>query len=151
MFEETELYKTLRRVATAPSDDFIWISSFDYALKTEILNLIRNDQLTNEGIDEAGRIIGYYSFLTEIISGGAKREGDPYDLNDSGSFYRSMFVQVFKDSFVIDANSQTFFEMKTQDWYSDGILGLTDENLQKVIQKIGEKYRQQMEKILFGT
>lgn len=151
MFEETELYKTLRRVAMAPSDDFVWISSFDYALKTEILNLIRNNQLTNEGIDEAGRIIGYYSFLTEIISGGAKREGDPYDLNDSGSFYRSMFVQVFKDSFVIDANSQTFFEMKTQNWYSDGILGLTDENLQKVIQKIGEKYRQQMEKILFGT
>lgn len=151
MLEETELYKTLQRVATGPSDDFVWISSFDYALKTEILNLIRNDQLTSEGIDEAGRVIGYYSFLTEIISGGAKEEGDPYDLNDSGSFYRSMFVQVFKDSFVIDATSATFQEMKTQDWYSDGILGLTDENLQKVIQSIGEKYRGQMEKLLFGT
>jgi hypothetical protein len=151
MLEETQLYSTLRRVATGPTDDFVWISSFDYALKTEILNLIRNDQLTNEGIDEAGRIIGYYSFLTEIISGGAKKEGDPYDLNDSGSFYSSIFVQVFKDSFVIDAASSTFEEMKTQDWYSDGILGLTDENLQKVIQEIGNRYSKQMEQLLFGT
>lgn len=151
MLEETPLYQTLSRVAALASDDVAWLMSFDYALKTEITRLIKEDQLTKEGIDEAGRVIGYYSFLTEIISKGKKQEGDPYNLNDTGSFYRSMFVSVFKDSFVIDAASPTFTEMQQQDWYSDGILGLTDENLQRVIQEVGKRYSKQMEQLLFGT
>lgn len=151
MLEETSLYQTLRRVSALASDDIAWLTSFDYDLKAEITRLITEDQLTKEGIDEAGRIIGYYSYLTEIISKGKKQEGDPYDLNDTGSFYRSMFITVFRDSFVIDAASPSFTEMQQQDWYSDGILGLTDENLQKVIQEIENRYSKQMEQLLFGT
>jgi len=151
MLEETELYKTLLRVRTGKNDDQIWIESFTQDLRKEIVKLIQQDQLTEKGIDEAGVVIGYYSYLTELISNGRKQEGDKFNLDDSGSFYRSMFVTPFRDGFVIDASSQTFNEMKSQEWYRDEILGLTDENLQKVIDEIGKKYREQMESLLYGT
>lgn len=151
MLEETELYKTLMRVRTGKSDDQVWIECFTQDLRKEIVRLIQQDQLTAKGVDEAGVVIGYYSYLTELITKGRKKKGDHFNLDDTGSFYRSMFVIPFRDSFVIDANSATFEEMKSQEWYRDEILGLTDENLQKVIDKIGEKYREQMEFLLFGT
>lgn len=150
MLEETELYKMLYRVKTGPGDDQVWIECFTQELRTEIVKLIQEDQLTRKGVDEAGEIIGYYSYFTELITKGRKQEGDHFTLNDTGSFYRSMFVMPFRDSFIIDADSNTFAEMQTQDWYSDGILGLTDENLQKIIDKIGQKYRDQLHKLLFG-
>ena len=60
-----------------------------------------------------------------------------------------MIVNVFRDSFVIDADADkgqdNLFEK-----YGTGIIGLTDENLQKVALKIGEKYRFEMEQLLFG-
>lgn len=151
MLEETELYKMLYRVKTAPSEDLLWLNCFNTELKNKILNLIREDQLTKEGIDEAGKVIGYYSYLTELITKGRKQEGDPYNLKDTGSFYRSMFVIPLRDGIVIDANSATFDEMKKQEWYSDGILGLTDENLQKVIIDVQKKYEEQIAAIFYGA
>jgi hypothetical protein len=151
MLEETELYNTLVRVARGKSDNQVWMECFTQDLKTEIILLIQQDQLTAKGVDEAGRVIGLYSYLTELITKGRKQEGEHFTLDDTGSFYRSMFITVFNDSFVIDANSSTFEEMKLQDWYTDGILGLTDGNLQKVIDKIRQKYQQQMELLLYGS
>lgn len=139
------------RVKTGKNDDQVWIECFTQDLRKEIVRLIQEDQLTDKGVDEAGVVIGYYSYVTELITKGRKQEGEHFNLDDTGSFYRSMFVMPFRDSFVIDANSATFEEMKSQEWYRDEILGLTDENLQKVIDKIGEKYREQMELLLYGT
>lgn len=151
MLEETELYRMLMRVKTGPNDDQVWIECFTQDLRREIIRLIQEDQLTQKGIDEAGEIIGYYSYLTELITNGRKQEGDHFDLNDTGDFYRSMFVTPLRDGFVIDANSSSFREMQSQDWYSDGILGLTDENLQQIIEKIKDRYRGQIQKLLFGS
>jgi hypothetical protein len=149
MLEETILYQRLRAIANGPGDDFVWLKTFNYEFKKEIIFLIQNDQLTDKGIDEAGQIIGYYSYVTELITRGRKQQGEPYNLNDTGAFYRSMIVNVFRDSFVIDADADkgqdNLFEK-----YGDGIIGLTDENLQKVALKIGEKYRFEMEQLLYG-
>jgi len=150
MLEETELYKMLWRVKMAPSDELVWIQSFTTELKNMILKLIKEDQLTAQGIDEAGEVIGYYSYVTELITKGRKQQGDPYNLNDTGAFYRSMFVTPLRDSFVIDADGN-----KGQDdlftKYGEGIIGLTDENLQKVVNEIAIKYRAQMEQLFYGS
>tara|TARA_R110002050_G_scaffold165385_6_gene295828 strand:- start:219 stop:659 length:441 start_codon:yes stop_codon:yes gene_type:complete len=124
MIGKTEIDEHLKR-ALLLDDGIAWIEANTDKVKKEILDLIRDDQLY-EGVDENDDIIGYYSYWTEIISQGKKKQGEPYDLKDTGQFYRSMFVKVLKDSIIIDAD---FEKMEDQDWWSIGILGLTEENL----------------------
>jgi len=107
-------------------DSIAWIDAHSNEVKEEILNLIRNEQLMEEGVDANDDIIGTYSYLTEVLSGGRKRMGDPYNLNDTGAFFRSMFIKVLSDSILIDADSA---KMEDQNWWSVDILGLTEENL----------------------
>lgn len=107
-------------------DSVAWIEIHTPIVKKTILDLIRKDQLTNEGIDENEKIIGTYSFYTELLSNGKKKQGEPYNLKDTGQFYRSMLVKVLKDSIIIDADFQ---KMEDQNWWSISILGLTEENL----------------------
>jgi hypothetical protein len=151
MLEDTPLYSLLVRVKYAKPEGQFWIECFTDDLKERILNLIRDDQLTKQGIDEAGKVIGYYSYVTELITRGRKQQGDHYTLNDTGDFFRSMFVTALPDSIVIDATSNSFKEMSIQEWYNDGILGLTDENLQKVIIDVQKKYADQIAELLYGN
>ena len=151
MIEQTAIYELISRAAQIPSDAEMFILAFNEDLKKEVIRLIQEDQLTKEGIDEAGRVIGTYSFMTEWITRGQKQEGDHYTLDDTGSFYRSMMVQVFGDGLEIDASSQTYTEMQGQSWWTDGILGLTDENLQSIIELVKERHRAELERILYGS
>lgn len=145
------IYELLSRAARIPSDAEMFILAFNEDLKKEVIRLIQDDQLTDKGVDEAGAVIGYYSAVTEIISKGKKRAGDHYTLEDSGSFYRSMLVQVFGSGLEIDASSQTYTEMQGQSWWNDGILGLTDENLQRIIEMVKARHQKELSRILFES
>ena len=125
MIGNTDIDTHLKK-AVLLDDSIAWIDAHSDEVKEEILNLIRNEQLMEEGIDANDDIIGYYSYLTEVLSGGRKRMGDPYNLNDTGAFFRSMFIKVLSDSILIDADSA---KMEDQNWWSVDILGLTEENL----------------------
>lgn len=151
MLEGTAVYELMQRAVQVPNDKEMFIRSFNDDLKKEVLKLIQDDQLTRQGVDEDGSVIGTYSPVTEAITRGRKRAGDHYTLEDSGSFYRSMFVQVFGDGIEIDASSQTYSEMQGQSWWTDGILGLTDENLQKIIESLKERYANELQRLLQGT
>lgn len=143
----TKIEQQLQRIRLL-SENKAWFDTFTTATKNEILNWVKIDQLTNEGVDKFGNIIGFYSFATQLITDGRKRAGDPFDLNDSGEFYRSMFISVFLDSIVIDAGSQTYAEMQKQDWFSNSILGLTDENFEKLKSKVLESYQKHIREVL---
>ena len=125
MIGETEIDEHLKK-ALLLNDSIAWIEAHTKEVKKEILDLIRNEQLY-EGVDEDDDIIGYYSYWTELLSNGRKKQGEPYNLKDTGDFYRSMFVKVLQNSIVIDAD---FEKMEDQDWWRIGILGLTEENLE---------------------
>jgi len=147
---QTKVDDILKRVNLL-SETIAWVKTFDSATKNDVLNWIKEDQLRNKGVNKFGEVIGYYKFATEVISLGRKRAGEPYDLYDSGDFYRSMFVTVTGESIVIDANSLSFSQMKTQRWYSDSILGLTDENfdkLKRVVQRSYIKYAKEVLQII---
>jgi hypothetical protein len=77
--------------------------------------------------------------MTEIISGGRKQQGDHYTLLDSGDMFDSLFVAVFVNEFVIIGDTG---KIENQDWYSDQILKLTDENIQKVRKEAIPKFRE---------
>lgn len=123
-----------------------WFDSITPDLKTTIIReWIQTDQLTRLGVDEDGSIIGFYSEFTEFLSGGRKRAGDHYTLDDTGQFYSSMFIQVLVNELVIDAD---FRKMEDQDWWREEILGLTDENLQKLINRAKDGYINYARRIL---
>ena len=118
-------------------DKVAWFQANNKEVKEMVIKLIQEGQLIAEGIDSTGSVIGYYSAFTEILSEGRKREGDHYTLEDTGEFFRSMFVQVLADSIKINAD---YAKMNNQKWWDLNILNLTEENLTKYVEKIKENY-----------
>lgn len=149
MINQTEPYLMLQRVRLL-SEAVAWLDTFRTSpnLRRMILDMIRDDQLKAEGVDANDEVIGFYSWTTSRINP-KKRFNTPYTLDDTGSFYKSMFVQVLVDRLIIDANSGTFTEMQEQEWWRDDILGLTDENLQKLIEEVKQSYIDYARRILF--
>jgi len=85
-------------------------------------------ELTGESIE--GDVIGRYSALTEVLSGGEKKRGSHYTLKDTGYFYNSMRVSTFEDYIVIDADGKK----DNVDWSapSVGAVGLSDEQIEEL-------------------
>ena len=130
-------------------DSVVWYDSVDGVVRNMILDWIQNDQLRKEGIDENGDIIGWYSELTQILSGGKKKFNTPYTLEDTGAFFRGMFVVVLADSLVIDSDAaEKDNGDNLYDKYGDGITGLTDENMEKLTFILREKYIKYTRKVL---
>jgi hypothetical protein len=60
-----------------------------------VISLDESEEATNlqisqwqDGRDSNGQTLGYYKPLTEILSGGRKKAGELYNLNDSGDLYK---------------------------------------------------------------
>lgn len=130
------------------NDAVAWLDAFGPELRrTIIVSWIQKDQLTRQGVDANGAILGYYSYVTDLITRGRKREGEHYTLEDTGDFYKSMFITVLRNAIEIDGDVDKF---KDQEWYTSKILGLTDENFKKLIEEVKEAYRNYARKILFN-
>ena len=137
----TDLMDTLigvkLRRALMLSSSLAWYEAFDQQLKIMVLNWIKQDQL-QKGIDEDGDIIGLYSEWTEMLNP-EKIAGTPYTLEDTGDFYKSMYIVVLQDSIVIEADpvkgtDNLFYK------YGEGIIGLTEENMDKLREEVKKKY-----------
>ena len=138
MFKDTILYKRLQAISRIEeSTAWMWTFLTDRNLKADIISLIQKNQLEDKGVDEDGEVIGYYSALTEQISKGKKQQGEHFTLNDSGEFFKSFYITVLKDSFVVNAD---YVKMQDQDWWSENILGLTDESIEVVKERIKEGF-----------
>ena len=140
---KSKLHEMLRK-GKLLNEAVAWYNAFSPRTKTEILDLIRQEQLMKKGIDGTGKVIGYYSMLTARINP-KKKFNTPYTLYDTGAFYRSMYVRVLMESIEIDADTQ---KMEDKKWYTTKILTLTDENLIKVQNMVKESYIKQFKDIL---
>jgi|TARA_R110001599_G_scaffold79380_8_gene215080 hypothetical protein len=136
MIGQTKIDEHLKK-AVLLDDSIAWFDAHTDELKETILNLIRQDQLVEEGVDANEEIIGYYSYLTEVMTDGRKKMGEPYNLKDTGAFFRSMFVKVLNDSIYIDADYE---KMEDQNWWSIDILGLTEDNLEIYAEMVKENF-----------
>ena len=132
----------------AMNEGVVWLKSIDSATRTEILRMIKEDQLTAKGIDATGEVIGYYSLTTELISKGRKKFNTHYTLDDTGYFYRSMFVRVLANEIQINADGQKE-EENIIDKYGSKILNLTNENLHKLIERVKKAYIAELRRVLF--
>jgi hypothetical protein len=141
---------TLMRKGKILSDAVAWFEAFTPRNKKEILDLIREDQLRDKGIDGNNNEIGFYSFATQLASDGKKQQGDHYTLDDTGAFFRSMFIRVLSDRFTINADGQKEDD-NLFDKYGQEIIKLTDENIDKIKIIIRRAYITYVRKILFES
>ena len=137
----------LRNTKILMDADIIWNHVFsDKDFQVWILDLIRDDQLTEKGVDEEGQIIGVYTRYTEELTNGRKKAGDHYTLFDTGDFYKSMLILLGTNYFEIDAdpikeNANLFTK------YGEGIIGLTEESLEKLREETKRRYAIEIERL----
>jgi len=128
------------------NDKSAWIYSMDIKIQDEIIYLIQYKQLFKEGVDGTGQVIGYYKPFTEQLNP-LKKAGSHYTLLDTGDFYKSMFVEVMEDSFIVKANGKKGNKDLLVK-YGDEIIGLTDENKDILSELLLEKYINYVKEIL---
>lgn len=146
---QTRLGKTLNRTRLL-SDRVAWYQSFDTILKNKILDWVRYDQLM-KGVDENDQIMGLYGEITEMINP-TKKAGTPFTLYDTGEFYRSLFMVILLDSFIIDGDDEKINESgdvtRLFDWLGNGIVGLNKKSREKLKKEIIIKFDKYVRNIL---
>lgn len=143
MIGNTLIEKQLNKALTL-DDALAWYEANTTQIKKLVLDLIRQDQLFQRGVNKFDEIIGLYSPFTEQINP-SKRAGTPYTLKDTGAFYQSMFITVLKDSILINADATV---MQDQLWWNNNILGLDEQNLEIYAEQIRQQYIKYARKIL---
>jgi len=109
-----------------------------------IIFLNTDDQLGKERIDSLGERLGFYSFATEHLSGGRKKQGEPINLNDTGAFWESWKVFINGSQIEIDADpikeNPNKKDTNLFEQYGIDVLGLTEKNLQVLIDEAFKQY-----------
>ncbi len=108
----------------------LWL---DVSIQKTILDLNREDQLFDKGIDSLGisleSIGGAYSPVTVQIKRSKGQPTDRVTLKDTGDFYETFRIKVGPTFFDIDADPKKDETDLFVEWGED-ILGLTDESLE---------------------
>ena len=143
LFKDTKVMNLLVKVASIEQSE-VWKTVFnEEEFDKFILDLVRIKQLYEQGVDETGTVIGYYSYFTEIINP-SKQAGTPFTFKDTGEFYKSMNVTVEQDSFIIDADplkkDETGHETNLFEKYGEGIIGLTEDSKETLNEEIKERF-----------
>ena len=118
----------------------------------DIITRLNTEEQLFKGFDSTGKdlsaIGGPYTRLTQVIK---RRKGQPTNrvtLKDNGEFYDSFKVSVERDGFVIDADTIKDGQDLMVRWGRD-IIGLTDENLQQLIDVYQEYFIERTNQDLF--
>jgi hypothetical protein len=107
---------------------------FIRSIESKLVELNRI-QLNEKSKDIYGDAIGFYSFATEVITKGRKKQGEPFDAKDTGSFLDKLYAKIEKDRVVFGStDSKTDLILNSDNWLSKDLFGLTDQDLQKVIE-----------------
>ena len=98
------------------------------------------------GLNEDGNRIGVYTWYSEELKNGRKKAGEPYNLFDTGDFYKSMVILLGTNYFEIDAdpikeNANLFTK------YGEGIIGLTEESLEKLREETKRRYAIEIDRL----
>lgn len=122
------------------------VQIFVEQLNTEGQN---TSQLYEQGVNSLGASLGEYSPFTinMKLHGNGDRRISHITLKDTGEFYESVVMSPFTKGFKIDADAQKDDD-NLFDIYGKEILGLTDENLQILIEFIEPFFILESKKIL---
>jgi uncharacterized protein (UPF0335 family) len=108
-------------------------------------------QINENSKDIYGKAIGFYSKATEIITNGAKGAGEPFTGKDTGNWLNSFYVTVQDNTFYFGSTDpKTDDILNSPHWLSSSLFGLTDENLNLLIETklkpfVLDYYRQKLD------
>jgi hypothetical protein len=141
LFLNTELseYATRIKNQKGQEDKTFKLVLDNKLIKELIIFLNTDDQLGDDRINSLGEQLGFYSFVTEQLSGGKKKAGEPFNLRDTGDFWESWRVFIGSGNIIIDADPNKE-DTNLFDEYGIDVLGLTDMNLQVLIDEALEQY-----------
>ena len=144
---EHDVYLMLLRTKTLNDiDAWLFAMKDNRDLQIRLIKAVK-ERLFKEGTDENGRIIGYYSPLSEKLDP-KKVAGTHYTLLASGELYDSIYIGVMNEYFFIDAETN---KIKDQTWFNEGIIALDETTFDWFSEEIINKYREYADRILFGN
>ena len=92
-------------------------------------------QINEDSMDIYGNAIGFYGYATDLITGGAKKQGDPFTGKDTGNWLDKFYVTVLDGVFFFGSTDPKTDEiLDSPHWLSNDLFGLTDDNLNMVIE-----------------
>lgn len=104
---------------------------------------LNRKQLFETSEDIFGNPIGYYSQATEYITtnnallgygGEIKREGEPYNMRDTGDFLKGLYIDVKKGEIYFNSNNEkTDLILSNENLLSKNLFGLKEDNLRELI------------------
>lgn len=126
----------------------------DSLLVEQILDLIREEQLYNKGIDGAGKLLGTYTLFTLNYKNnlasqlGNDTRSDHITLKNTGKVYNSMRIIPQKDYFLTVANVLKENGISLTEQYGDDILDFTDESKSEIGKIILQVFSEEIPKAI---
>lgn len=119
-----------------------------------ILDLIRQDQLYNRGVNTLGIEISSYQPYAPYTKGQKASQGESPDrvtLRDTGAFHDSLYLEFSETQFEVKARDSKSKDLL--DKYGEEVLGLTAKNMEKVREDVIRPYLEEQfrKRILNGT
>lgn len=103
------------------------------SIESEIIEKNIN-QIKIESKDVNDKPIGFYSYATDMITGGKKRRGDPFTGFDTGEWMDGFFMQEVAGVLRFGSSDpKTNDILSSPHWLSDDLFGLSDKDLKDVI------------------
>lgn len=129
-----------------------YVSDIKYELENDTTIPELQTKQWEKGQDSNGTIVGTYSEMTEILSGGRKAAGATYTFYDTGDLYRQTKAVIYeKDndlSFVVDSDSThkkdlfDFFDKNSSvvsSFNPEDLFGIQTENMDEVVDVVQDK------------
>lgn len=111
-----------------------WVQQIIYDNEAYIVDLNAEEQLYEQGVNNLGVSISDYAPYSPVTIEIKKAKGQPTNrvtLRDEGDFESSFFLEVGQNQFEIKASDWKTEELMKK--YGRQILGLTNENIEKLI------------------
>jgi hypothetical protein len=154
LFSKTELGAVIKDVKKLNMEQIFRRVMEQKTMQEFVFEIIRIEQLFERGIDSQGRSLGEYSPYSIEIKRSKGQRYDHITLKDTGAFYESFTMYIYKNYFEIDADpikkDTNGEETNLFDEYGIDILGITQENMEKVRQRIKDEYNREIRRVLFG-
>lgn len=104
---------------------------------------LNREQLFETSEDIFGNPIGYYSQATEYITtnnvllgygGEIKREGNPYNMRDTGEFLKGLYIDVRRGEIYFgSSDKKTDLILSNENLLSKNLFGLQEDNLRELV------------------
>lgn len=140
LFSQTKLYEAADKMSKINESRVFKLVLDKKLVRDLIIFMNTEDQFGRKHVDSKGeQLFNNFTNRTTYSLFNKKKGGKPYEIKDTGDYWKSFEVKITGDEIIIDSDPQkedtNLFVM-----YTPEIEGLTDENKQRLIDLAKELY-----------